>query len=63
LGAPKARKAMGNKLARIVYRMLKFGETYVEKGMNYYETKHREIQVRMLAKKAKELGLELKQTA
>ena len=30
LGAPKARKAMANKLARIAYRMLKYGEKYVD---------------------------------
>ena len=41
LGAPKARKAMANKLARIIYRMLKFGEAYVDKGKEFYEEKYR----------------------
>ena len=40
LGAPKARKAMANKLARIVYRMLKYGEKYVDKEKEFYEQKY-----------------------
>jgi transposase len=59
LGAPKARKAMANKLARIAYRMLKYGEQYVDKGKEFYEQKFRQLQVRMLTKKATELGLQL----
>ena len=42
LGAPKARKAMANKLARIAYRMLKYGEQYVDKGKEFYEQKYRQ---------------------
>ena len=34
LGAPKAITAMAHKLARLVYRMLKFGQQYVDKGMD-----------------------------
>jgi transposase len=63
LGAPKARKAMANKLARIVYRMLKYGEKYVDKGKEFYEQKYRQQQIRMLTKKATELGLQLVQSA
>jgi transposase len=63
LGAPKARKAMANKLARIAYRMLKYGEKYVDKGKEFYEQKYRQLQVRMLTKKAAELGLQLVQSA
>jgi hypothetical protein len=37
LGAPKAITAMAHKLARLVYRMLKYGQEYVDKGMQYYE--------------------------
>lgn len=59
LGSPKARKAMANKLARIVYRMLKYGEQYVEKGQAYYEQRYREQQIRMLSKKAAALGMQL----
>lgn len=63
LGAPKARKAMANKLARIAYRMLKYGEKYVDKGKEFYEKNYRQLQVRMLTKKAAELGLQLVQSA
>jgi hypothetical protein len=63
LGAPKARKAMANKIARIAYRMLKYGEKYVDKGKEFYEQKYRQLQIRMLTKKATELGFQLIQTA
>ena len=59
MGAPKARKAMANKLARIIYRMLKFGEAYVDKGKEYYEQKYRSQQINFLSKKALELGMRL----
>ena len=57
LGAPKARKAMANKLARIIYRMFKDGESYVDKGQQLYEEKYRRQQILMLTRKASELGL------
>jgi transposase len=63
LGAPKARKAMANKLARIAYRMMKYGEKYVDKGKEFYEQKYRQQQILMLTKKATELGLQLVQSA
>ena len=37
--------------------MLKYGEAYVDKGMNYYQEKYRENEIRRIQKKAKELGL------
>src|SRR5579864_3740082 len=33
LGAPKAITAMAHLLSRLIYRMLKFGHAYVDKGM------------------------------
>jgi transposase len=63
LGAPKARKAMGNKLARIVYRLLKYGQSYVDKGSEVYEQKYRNQQIQMLTKKANALGFQLQQSA
>jgi transposase len=59
LGAPKAMKAMANKMARIAYRMMKYGEDYVDRGNDFYEEKYRNQQVRMLTKKAVELGLQV----
>ena len=37
LGAPKAITAMAHMLARLVYRMLKFGHDYVDRGVEFYE--------------------------
>ena len=59
LGAPKAVTAMAHKLARLVYRMLKFGQGYVDKGMEHYEAKYRQDQIKWLAKSAAALNLQL----
>ena len=59
LGAPKAITAMAHKLARIVYRMLKFGQGNVDKGMEHYESKYRHDQIKWLAKSAAALNLQL----
>ncbi|HEY7334419.1 MAG TPA: IS110 family transposase [Bryobacteraceae bacterium] len=59
LGAPKAMKAMANRLARIIYRMLKFGQAYIDKGQQFYDDKYRSQQIAMLHKKAAALGLQL----
>ena len=59
LGAPKAITAMAHKLARLVYRMLTWGQEYVDKGLQYYEDRHREHQVQLLKKRAAKLGLHL----
>lgn len=59
LGAPKAITAMAHKLARLVYRMLKYGQEYVDKGMQYYEDRHRRQQIELLQKTAAKLGLQI----
>jgi transposase len=56
LGAPIAIKAMAAKLARLVYRMLRYGMKYVDQGAAVYELKHRELQVHQLKWKAAQLG-------
>jgi transposase len=56
LGAPVAIKAMAAKLARLVYRMLRYGMKYVDQGAAVYELKHRELQVQQLKSKAAKLG-------
>ena len=43
--------------------MLKYGEAYVDKGKEFYEQKYRQLKIRMLTKKATELGLQLVQSA
>ena len=62
LGAPKAITAMAHKLARLVYRMLKYGQEYVDKGMQYYEARHHQQQVEFLKKSAAKLGLQIVET-
>lgn len=42
LGAPKAITAMAHLLARLIYRMLKFGHEYVDKGIEHYENKYKQ---------------------
>ncbi len=59
LGAPKAITALAHKLARLVYRMLKFGSQYVDKGMAYYEEKYRQHQIKWVMKQAAALNLQL----
>ena len=59
LGTPKAVTAMAHKLARLVYRMLRWGHEYLDKGLQYYEQRHREQQVQLLKKRAAKLGLQI----
>jgi len=56
LGAPIAIKAMAAKLARLVYRMLRYGMQYVDQGAAFYELRHRELQIKRLKAKAEKLG-------
>ncbi len=57
LGAPKAITAMAHKLAVLIYRMLRWGQEYADRGIAYYEERHREQQIRLLKKRAATLGL------
>jgi len=59
LGAPKAITAMAHRLARLVYRMLKYGQQYLDKGAAYYEQRNRHQQIQFLRKKAAQLGLQV----
>ena len=59
LGAPKATTTMAHRLARLVYRMLKYGQHYVDKGAEYYERRNRQQQIEFLRKKASQLGLQV----
>ena len=51
--------AMAHKLARLVYRMLKFGQAYVDKGMEHYEAKYQATKVQYLRAQAAKLGMVL----
>ena len=59
LGAPKAITAMAHRLARLVYRLLKYGQQFVDKGTEYYEQRYHHQQVQLLQKKAAKFGLQL----
>ncbi len=62
LGAPKAITAMAHKLARLIHRMLKYGQEFVERSMEQYEAKYRQSQFQQLSKRAAELGFQLVET-
>lgn len=59
LGAPVAIKAMAAKLARLIYRMLRYGMEYVDRGAALYEQQHRQRQVHFLKQRAAALGLKV----
>jgi len=59
LGAPKAITAMARKLACLFYRLLTKGQQYVDKGAVYYESRHRQQQVRSIMRRASQLGLKV----
>ena len=50
---------MARKLAGLFYRLLTKGQQYVDRGAQYYESFHREQQIRMLIKRAQRLGLQV----
>ena len=59
LGAPIAIKAMAAKLARLVYRMLRYGMQFVDQGAEFYEAQHRKLQINYLKWKAAKMGLQI----
>src|ERR1700747_696747 len=61
LGAPIAIKAMAAKLARLIYRMLRYGMKYVDQGAAVYELQHRNLQIKQLKWKAAKLGFQIVQ--
>ena len=59
LRAPEAIKALAHKLARLVYRMLKFGKSYSDAGELYYAHKYRDHILQRLHKQAAFFGFQL----
>lgn len=59
LGSPKAITALAHKLAKLIYVMLKYGNEYVEKGVEFYEELYQKRREASLKKKAREMGYEL----
>jgi transposase len=56
LGPAKAITATAHKLAILIYRMLKYGMEYVDRGQQAYERRHQQQTLQTLAKRAKQLG-------
>ena len=56
LGPQKAINATAYKLARMIYRSLKHGTIYVDRGVDYYNTRFRDRTVHALEKRARTLG-------
>jgi transposase len=59
LGAPVAIKAMAAKLARLVYRMLRYGMPFIDRGAQFYDAQHRKLQINYLKRKAANLGFQV----
>jgi Transposase IS116/IS110/IS902 family./Transposase. len=59
LGPAKAIKATAHKLARILYRLLRYGTAYVETGQQAYEEQFRARQLKGLQRRAQDLGFTL----
>jgi transposase len=58
-GAAKAIVATANKIARIVYHMLKDKQPYIDHGADYYEHKYQEQALQKLKRQAAKLGMKL----
>jgi hypothetical protein len=50
---------MARKLAVIFYKMMKFGQEYVDQGAEFYEEKYRQHEFRLLLRTASRLGLQI----
>ncbi len=59
LGAPVAIKAMAAKLARLIYRMLRYGIQFVDFGVAHYEQQQRQRDISNLKRKAGSLGFQV----
>src|SRR5947209_8188533 len=57
VGAAKAITAMAHNLARLVCRMLKYGQEYVDKGTEFYQQRYQQQQIKWIQTGAMELGL------
>jgi transposase len=63
LDAPVAIKAMAAKLARLIYRMLRFGMLFVDQGPEAYEAAYHQREIRHLKRKAASLGFQIIEAA
>jgi hypothetical protein len=49
----------GHVLARMIYRMLKFGHDYVDRGIESYEARYQQQQLQRIRKQAATLDMQL----
>jgi transposase len=59
IGGDIAVFATARKLATLIYRLLRWGQPYVDEGAEAYENRYRQRRVKSLAAKAKSLGYQL----
>jgi hypothetical protein len=59
LGADVAVFATARRVATLIYRMLRWGQQYVDEGAAAYEHRYQQARIRRLASVAKELGFQL----
>ncbi len=59
LGMPKGITATAHKLALLIYRMIRLGKDYVDIGQDRYERQYKERALKNLARRAKEMGMQL----
>jgi len=59
LGADVAVFASARKVATLIYRLLRWGQPYVDEGAQAYEDRYRELRVKSLISRAKQLGLQV----
>lgn len=56
LGADVAVFASARKVATLIYRLLRWGQPYVDEGAKAYEERYRQLRVKSLISKAKQMG-------
>jgi transposase len=59
LGGDIAVFATARKLATLIYRLLRWGQPYVDEGAEAYEARYRQQRIKSLTAKARELGYQL----
>lgn len=56
---PTAINATAHKLARLIYRTLKYGQEYIDIGQQQYEQRYKENLLKALQRKARQLGYQV----
>lgn len=62
-GSTFAHAVTANKLARVYYRMLKYGDTFVEQGASHYDAAYKERAAKAAVEKLRKLGYSVQVTA